>query len=89
MYRWFLIVAVFLAAVAGLLIGVLNPDPIVLRLALFEPSLPLGALVLLIFALGVLVGMLLFWLLFALPAQLRRQPRSDDHRGVKLRSLNE
>ncbi|MGY6554900.1 MAG: hypothetical protein ACXIUM_10300 [Wenzhouxiangella sp.] len=89
MYRWFLILAVFLAAAAGLLIGVLNPDPVTLELAIFAPTLPKGALVVAVFGAGVLAGLLLFWLLFALPARWQRRVRPESHPGVKLRTLND
>lgn len=89
MYRWFLILAVFLAAAAGLLIGVLNPDPVTLELAIFEPTLPMGALVVAVFGIGVVAGMLVFWLLFALPARWRKRQQVESHPGVKLRTLND
>ncbi|MEE4639401.1 MAG: hypothetical protein V2J42_11755 [Wenzhouxiangella sp.] len=73
MYRWLLLLAVLLAAGLGLVIGVLNPVSVTLDLALFSPSLPLGGLVLLVFASGTVFGLLLFWLMFDLPARVRRR----------------
>ncbi|MFP4207757.1 MAG: hypothetical protein ACLFSC_03800 [Wenzhouxiangella sp.] len=73
MYRWLLLLAVLLAAAVGLAIGVLNPDPVELDLMLAAPMLPLGGLVLLVFAAGLLCGLLIFWLMFDLPARLRRR----------------
>lgn len=73
MYRWFLLLAVLLAAGLGLAIGVLNPTPVVLDLGLVQPALPLGGLVLVVFAAGAVCGLLLFWLMFDLPARVRRR----------------
>ena len=73
MYRWLLLLAVVLAAGVGLAVGVLNPAPVTLDLGLARPALPLGGLVLLIFAAGTLCGLLLYWLMFDLPARLRRR----------------
>ena len=84
MYRWLLLVALFLAALAGLAIGVLNPEPVSVQLLLLAPSLPLGALILLAFGVGVLLGQLLVWLLFDLPARLRRRLNSKANRGPTL-----
>ncbi len=73
MYRWLLLLAIVLAAGLGLAIGVLNPDPVALDLGLIEPALPLGGLVLIVFAAGTVCGLLLFWLMFDLPARVRRR----------------
>jgi len=73
MYRWFLLLAVLLAAALGLAIGVLNPTPVVLDIALLQQELPLGGLVLIVFALGTVCGLFLFWLMFDLPARARRR----------------
>lgn len=84
MYRWLLLLAVLIAALGGLAIGVLNPEPVVLELAVFAPALPLGGLVMLVFAAGVVAGMLIFWLLFDLPARIRRRAagRQDSRSGL-------
>lgn len=76
MFRWLLILLVLAAAVAGLIVGVLNADIVSLDLLMLEVSLPLGALVLLALALGLVVGLALAWLLFFLPGRLRRASRS-------------
>ncbi len=73
MFRWLLLLAVLTAGALGLAIGVLNPAPVVLDLAFIQPRLPLGGLVLIIFAIGTLFGLLLYWLMFDLPARLRRR----------------
>ncbi len=88
MYRWLLLLAVFLAAVCGLIVGVLNPDPVTLELALIAPTYPLGALMLAAFGAGVIVGLVLFWLLFDLPARLRRRLKAKDAQGSNLPSEN-
>ncbi|NBD96395.1 MAG: DUF1049 domain-containing protein [Gammaproteobacteria bacterium] len=85
MFRWFLIVLVLLAAAAGLVVGVLNAEPVSLDLIALEVSLPLGGLVLLALALGVLVGLLMAWLLFFLPGRIRRSGESRKRRkGTEL-----
>lgn len=76
MYRWFLIVLVLVAAVAGLVIGVLNAEPVSLDLLVADLAMPLGGLVLLAMGLGLLAGLLLAWLLFFLPGRLQRSIRS-------------
>ncbi len=73
MYRWLLILLVLLAAIAGLIIGVLNGSPVTLDLLFVEFSLPLGGLVLLALAAGILGGLVLAWLLFFLPGRLKRR----------------
>lgn len=72
MYRWLLILLVLLAAIAGLVVGVLNGAPATLDLLVTELTLPLGGLVLLALAVGVLCGLFLSWLLFLLPGRLKR-----------------
>lgn len=76
MYRWLLILLVLAAVVAGLVVGVLNAELATLDLLAAELSLPLGALVLLAFGLGVLGGLALAWLLFLLPGRFKRSTRS-------------
>lgn len=73
MFRWILLLSTLLAAGLGLAIGVLNPDPVQLDLGLLEPELPLGGLVLTVFAFGVIAGLFLFWLMFDLPTRIRRR----------------
>ncbi len=84
MFRWLLILLVLLAAVAGLALGVVNPEPVTLDLIAIQLSLPLGALVLAVLSLGILAGLILTWLLFILPARLRARSRSSSRnpRGV-------
>lgn len=89
MFRWLLLLAVLLSALIGLVVGVLNPDPVTLDLGVFTPSLPLGAMLLLGFGAGVAVGMLLFWLMFDLPARLGRRRSAHSLPGSELRPRNE
>ncbi len=85
MFRWLLILLVLAASVAGLAIGVLNAETVDLELLIVEVSLPLGALVLLALALGLLLGLALSWLLFFLPGRLQRASRSrQHHKGTDL-----
>lgn len=76
MFRWFLILLVLLAAVVGLVVGVLNAEPVRLDLMVAELTLPLGGLVLLALTAGLLGGLLLAWLLFLLPGRMQRSFRS-------------
>jgi uncharacterized integral membrane protein len=75
MFRWFLILLVLAAAVAGLVVGVLNGEPVTLDLLFTEFSLPLGGLVLLTLVVGLLGGLALAWLLYFLPGRLKRTAR--------------
>lgn len=88
MYRWLLLIAVFLAALGGLAIGVLNPDPVTVELAIMTPTFPLGAMILVAFGAGVLVGLLLFWVLFDLPARVQRRLKAKADRGATLPAGN-
>ncbi|MEE4302856.1 MAG: lipopolysaccharide assembly protein LapA domain-containing protein [Wenzhouxiangella sp.] len=85
MYRWLLILLVLVAAVAGLVVGVLNGSPATLDLLVTDLTLPLGGLVLLALAAGVLCGLALSWLLFYLPGRLKRTIQSRKHgKGAEL-----
>jgi len=85
MFRWLLIFLVLVAAVAGLVVGVLNAAPASLDLMVAEVTMPLGGLVLLAFATGVLVGLVLAWLLFLLPARMQRSSTSRNrNKGTDL-----
>lgn len=85
MFRWLLILLVLAAAVTGLVVGVLNADAVSLDLLVFQVSLPLGALVLLALAVGLLTGLVLAWLLFYLPGRLQRSNRSrSKDKGTEL-----
>lgn len=73
MFRWIVLIACLLAAAIGLAVGVMNPDPVDLRLPAFELSLPLGSLLVIVFSAGLAVGLLLFLVLFHLPSRFARK----------------
>lgn len=79
MFRWLLLFFLLAAVVAGLVVGVLNPQTVDLDLVLVQLSLPLGALTLAALALGIMLGLILAAILFALPARLSRrgQPQAS------------
>jgi len=85
MFRWLLILLVLIAAIAGLVIGVLNAEPASLDLLAIDLTLPLGALVLLALTTGLLLGLVLAWLLFLLPGRFQRSSRSRNrNKGTDL-----
>ncbi len=84
MYRWLLLIAVFVAALVGLAVGVLNPDPVTLELALIAPTYPLGAMLLIVFGIGVLIGLIVYWLLFDVPARFKRRTKTKHRQGTNL-----
>lgn len=78
MYRVIALILALVAAVAGLLFGTLNPDPLPLDFLFTTVTVPSGAALLGAFAGGVICGLLIAWLLFWLPARLRRKDSNDD-----------
>ncbi len=87
MFRWLLLISLALAAMAGLTLGVLNTEAVAVDLLIAEMAVPTGALMLGCFALGVICGLLLYLLLFAMPGRLRRRPAgsgSSDSRSITL-----
>ncbi len=76
MFRWLLLAFFLLAFIAGLVIGVLNPQIVALDLVVFDLVLPLGALVLVAMVSGVVLGLILTYLLFVLPGRLVRRKRA-------------
>lgn len=78
-------ILVTLAAIAlGLVIGTLNATPVRLDLLWVQLDWPLGLVVLLAFACGILAGFALAWLVQVLPLRLRlrRLQRTTDERGA-------
>lgn len=59
MFRWLLLVALAVAVALGLMVGVLNPQEVNFDLFFLKESLPLGALMLSCFILGILVASLI------------------------------
>jgi uncharacterized integral membrane protein len=72
MYRWIVLIASLLAGLIGLVIGVLNPDPAAVVLPGWTFQLPLGSLLMLTFAAGLICGLLVYLILFHLPSRLSR-----------------
>ena len=72
MLRWALGLMVLMASAAGLVLGVLNPDPATLDLGFIEISLSLGALIALAVAIGLVLGLLLGALIYP-----RKKPRAS------------
>lgn len=70
MYRVLFILLALLATAAGLLVGTLNSDPVTLDLLWFQLSWPLGLVVVLMFASGLLLGVVATWLFAVLPQRL-------------------
>lgn len=75
MFRWLLLLLVLAAVVVGLVVGVLNPHPVTVDLALVQFSMPQGALLLVALGLGVLLGLVLALVMFVIPARMNR-PRA-------------
>ncbi len=75
MFRILLVVLALAAAMAGLLVGTLNPDPLSIDILFAEFRLPAGVALLASFSVGLLCGLVLTWLLFGLPGSLRRRRR--------------
>ena len=68
----FILLAV-LAAAAGLLLGTLNSEPVVLDLLWVQLQWPLGLVVVIMLAAGLLLGVLMTWLTAVLPLRLARR----------------
>lgn len=77
-------VLVIMAIVAGLVVGVLNPDPVHLDLLVVQAALPLGALVMVALTIGVLLGLLLALLIYVIPGRFSRHGREKQNKGGHL-----
>ncbi len=88
MFRWLILVACVLAALFGLSVGVMNPDPIHASLPGFQIELALGSLLVLALACGVVMGFLACLILFYLPARLRRNRSSSRSENESLTERN-
>ncbi|MEN1727830.1 MAG: lipopolysaccharide assembly protein LapA domain-containing protein [Pseudomonadota bacterium] len=73
MFRWTVLIACVLAALLGLAIGVLNPEPAAVALPGWSFELPLGSLLMLTFAVGLVCGLLIYMILFHLPARFGKR----------------
>lgn len=76
MFRILLVLLAILAALAGLLVGTLNPDSVELDFLVLQTSLPAGLILIGAFGAGLMAGLILAWVLFGLPGALSRMRRS-------------
>jgi uncharacterized integral membrane protein len=81
MFRWIVLIVSLLAGLAGLSIGVLNPDPVPVVLPGWAFELPLGSLLMLTFAVGLICGLLVYLVLFHLPSRLGRKRSGPAAKG--------
>jgi len=88
MFRWIILVACILAALLGLAVGVMNPDPVQARLPGFELELALGSLLILALVCGAVLGFVLCLILFYLPARLRGMGRTTRPKDESLPERN-
>lgn len=83
MFRWIVLLGCLLGVTIGLIVGVMNPQSVEVFLPGLEFSLGLGGLMMLVFVIGVMVGLVLFILLFWLPRRIRpggkvKAPKSSE-----------
>ncbi|MCC5863623.1 MAG: hypothetical protein JJU31_00730 [Wenzhouxiangella sp.] len=88
MFRWILLVVCILAALSGLALGVMNPEPVLARLPGLHIELALGSLLVMALAVGVILGFVACLLLFYLPARLARPQRSTGPEEARLPERN-
>ncbi|AKS41702.1 LapA family protein [Wenzhouxiangella marina] len=81
MFRWIVILSCLLAALIGLALGVMNPNPVTVSLPGWAFEMPLGSLLMLTFALGLVCGLVLYLLFFRLPARLGRRRAGPADQG--------
>lgn len=72
MWRWLLGLAILAGVATGVVLGALNPDPVTLRLAIFEWTATLGAVVAASAGAGFLLGLLMAAVLMAFRRKSRR-----------------
>ena len=87
MNRLFFGLVAVLAIVIGLLVGALNSDKVMLDLLWIQLEWPLGLLILLAFAVGLLLGLVLAYLTHVFPLRLKirklqAKAASSQGRGV-------
>lgn len=88
MFRWILLIVCLLAALSGLALGVMNPEPVLARLPGLQIELALGSLLVMALAVGVIVGFFVCLLLFYLPAKLTRRQRLTGQEEARLPERN-
>jgi len=76
MFRWIVLLGCLFGVAMGLVVGVMNPQPVDVFLPGLEFTIGLGGLMILMFAIGVAIGLLLFLLLFHLPWRVRRRGKT-------------
>ncbi len=57
MFRWLLLIVLAVAVVLGLMVGMLNPQQVLVDLFFYSGTLPLGAVMLLCFIAGMIVAL--------------------------------
>lgn len=75
MFRWVLLFAIVVAAVVGVVVGVMNPEPVIVQLPGTAFEFPLGALLMVTLSVGLVAGCILFFVLFQLPAKMNSARR--------------
>jgi uncharacterized membrane protein YciS (DUF1049 family) len=88
MFRWIVLVGCLMGVIVGLIIGVMNPQPVDVFLPGVQFTLGLGGVMTLVFAAGVTVGLLLFLLLFHLPWRVNRRGKAMASKGTGLSDRN-
>jgi len=80
MYKILFMVIALLAIVAGLLLGTLNADPVMLDLLWVQLNWPLGLVTVMALALGIVLGLAATWVLQVWPLRmaLRRAKTARD-----------
>ncbi len=81
MYKLFFILVAVIAIGGGLLIGSLNAEPVTLDLLWVQLAWPLGLVVVVALALGVLLGVGATWVLQVWPAKLALRRRQSAQRS--------
>lgn len=89
MFRVVLLILALLAAIAGLIIGSLNPDPLVIDLLIWRPEASAGLALVASFLMGMLAGLFLALALFGLPAGVRRVRRRSETSGSTAVRVND
>ncbi len=77
MYRVGFILLAILAVVAGFLIGTLNAEQVTLDLLWWQLNWPLGLLIMLSLAVGLLLGVGLCWMFQVIPLKVRQRRRGQ------------
>lgn len=84
MYRLLFILLAALAIIAGLLLGSLNSEPVTLDLLFIQLNWPLGLIAVLLFSIGIVLGIAGVWLLAVLPMKMAQ--RRDNRELETLRT---